>query len=124
MSETTPTAPLPAGKLVRGYGWWLALMAAGAMPVLWFAFSRLAVIADSHREERIEIDAVTAWCVDHPPWMMLLAAPAVAFGVAVARRRRSWALALAGTAALLVPFAVTLYCFIMLIAPLYEVRPL
>jgi hypothetical protein len=124
MSDTTPTTPLPMGRLVRGYGVWIAIMAALALPVLWFAFTRLAVIAASHRAERLDVNPFTGWCVDHPLLMAVRALPALALGLATARRRRSWTLALAGTAALLLPFAVTLYCFIMLVAPLYQPRPL
>ncbi len=65
------------------------------------------------------------WCIEHSLAIPLTAIPALFLGVMLMKsKRRTVVLVLLGTALMFLPLALTLYCFIRLIAPLYTVQPL
>ncbi len=65
------------------------------------------------------------WCVEHPILVSFTATPSLLLGISLFRvRKRSLPLVLLGTAGMMIPMGVTLYCFIMLLAPLYTIQPL
>jgi hypothetical protein len=117
-------APSIVHRIARGAGVYTAIIALIAMPLLWFAFTRLAIIADYDRGD-VSIAAACAWCVDHGTWAPILALPALVHGILTARRRSRHPIVsmLLGTALLAVPAIVTLWCFLLLVIPLYQVRP-
>lgn len=65
-------------------------------------------------------------CIEHPWWTIIAALPALVCGIALMKfkpkPRVLWIMI--GALAALAPLAVILYCFIMLLAPLYQVQPL
>jgi len=90
----------------------------------WLALHMLAPIAED-RSGSVEISPFVLWCVAHRGWMPLLSLPALLCGLALLRlRRRSLPFILLGTAALLLPLIITLYCFITLLARMYTYQPL
>lgn len=92
-----------------------------AWVVLWL----LAPLASDPPYPPEEIPASVRWCVEHRLVMPLLAAPAFALGLVLLRApRRTMLLVVASTLAMMIPFAVAIYCFFRLVAPMYVYRPL
>lgn len=90
----------------------------------WLALHLLAPIAEE-KAGGPEIPPLVLQCVALRAWMPLMALPALLCGIALLRvRRRPLRFVLLGTAALLLPFVIILYCFIMLLAQLYTYQPL
>lgn len=89
----------------------------------WLALHFLAGIAADPPYPADEIPGFVRATVARRGLVPLLALPAVVCGVLLWRtRRRSVLLLLAATLSLLAPFALTITCFVLLIAPMYEYR--
>lgn len=110
--------------LARGYGVYVIVASVIIAFLTWLALHMLAPIAQE-RSGSGEIPPFVLWCVAARGWMPLLALPALLCGLALLRmKRHSLPFAVLGTAALLLPLIVTLYCFIMLLAQMYTYQPL
>jgi hypothetical protein len=110
--------------LARGYGVYVIVASIIIAFLTWLALHMLAPVA-ADRSGSGEIPPFVLWCVAARGWMPLLSLPALLCGLALLRlRRRSLPFIVLGTAALLLPLAITLYCFIMLLAQLYTYQPL
>ena len=71
-----------------------------------------------------EIPAFVRWCVEHSLVIPLLAVPAFALGLVLLRApRRTVLLVVVSTLTMLLPFGVAVYCFVRLIAPMYQLWP-
>ena len=110
--------------LARGYGVYVIGASLVIAFLTWLALHMLAPVA-ADRSGSGEIPPFVLWCVAARPWMPLLSLPALLCGIALLRmKRHSLPFVVLGTAALLLPLIITLYCFIMLLAQMYTYQPL
>ncbi len=108
---------------VTGLGLLLSAPACGLLG--WLALSLLAGLAADPPYPPNEIPALVARCVAFRAAVPVLALPALLCGAILLRRpRRPWLLSVFGSLSLLIPVVVVLYCFVMLVAPMYRYRPL
>ena len=113
---------------------WSARMAGGALVVtgavlgaLGYVILHLLEIMLTKRGTDYPLPSGTAlFCIEKPWWILLAALPAIICGVLLVRFKPKPALAWIGLGVLLVlvPLAMILYCFIAVIAPLYQMQPL
>ena len=123
--DASPDPPRAKRWIVRHFGLYIigGIIICTALSIL--ALSFLAPLAADHPIEEAEIPALVISLVSHRTWLVLLALPGLICGAVLLRTgRRPVLLLLIGTACLLLPFAAVMYCFIMLIAPLYQIHPL
>ncbi len=91
----------------------------------WLALSLLAGLVVDPPYPPDEVPAFVAWCVTVRVAVPVLALPALLCGALLLRRpRRPWLLSVFGSLSLLIPAAVVMYCFVMVVAPMYRYRPL
>ncbi|MCP3904699.1 MAG: hypothetical protein GY715_13815, partial [Planctomycetes bacterium] len=89
----------------------------------WLPLHLLRELAVDPPYPKSEIPGLAAAAVEHRAIVPLLALPALLCGIALLRT--SWSprsILTVGTIALLLPLAVTLYCFVSLVAPLYQMH--
>ena len=124
-----PDTQQPAKSLV---GWLLAahglyVIIAGIALALfgWLIPNLLVKVVNSDVIDPRSVPPVARLAIDNRALMPLIAAPAIAFGVAgVCRIRPHWLWATLGFLALLLPALFLLYTFIVTMAQLYQVNPL
>jgi hypothetical protein len=118
------SGPTARRWLARTYGLYVVCGSVVIGLLSWLALHLLAPIVEE-KASGAEIPPLVLQCVAHRGWMPLLALPALLCGIALLRvRHRALGFVLLGTAALLLPFVIILYCFIMLLAQLYTYQPL
>jgi hypothetical protein len=128
LDEIDPTGETRAA-LRKGLGCGFGLYLVGAAVLLgllsWVALTLLAkLVRDPPYDPSLVPDLVRA-CVRARAAIPLAALPALACGLAATRAgKRTLLLVVLGVLLLLVPFAITLYCFIALIAPMYQYHPI
>jgi hypothetical protein len=107
----------------RAYGIYLIIgsLACGAMS--WVVLHFLAKLA---ADQDIEVPGLALALIENRVFVPLIALPAFLCGIIVVgmRGRRSLGLVLIGTLFLLAPLALSLYCFLALIAPMYQYKAL
>jgi hypothetical protein len=110
--------------LSRGYGVYMIGASVIIASLSWLALHMLAPIAED-RSGSTEIPSFVVRCIASRAWTPLLSLPALLCGIGLLRmKRRSLALAVLGTAALLLPLVIVLYCFIALVGRMYTYQPL
>ena len=117
----------------RDAGRWIfgiqgALLAIGSLViglVGWLVLGLLADVAADLRAEAGFVDSTATWILDRRHLLLVPALAGAGCGVALLSARRwRWPLLLVGTVLCLLVFATVLGCFLLLIAPLYDVSSL
>ena len=113
----------PSRLLSRGYGVYVV----GASIIIgflsWLALHMLLPVAAQRSDTALPSFVIL--CFEWGALSPLLALPALLCGLVLLRgRRRSLPLALLGTALLLLPLVVILYCFLVVVGGMYTYRPL
>jgi hypothetical protein len=125
MPAPGPDPHQPGHRLLsRGYGIYVVGASIIIALLSWLALHLLAPIA-SDRSGGGEIAPFVRRCIALRAWMPLLALPALLCGIVLLRGRRgSLAVAVLGTALLLLPLVIVLVCFIMIVGRMYTYQPL
>lgn len=112
------------GCFVKSKGVFLIGASLLSAPLVWFALSQLSNVVDKHDSP----DAIPGWAtsiIDAPFLAMLTVIPALVIGVLMVASNRVWLLWMClGVVALLIPVGLVMGCFLAVLAPLYEARPL
>ena len=91
----------------------------------WLVLRLLAPLAADPPYPASQVPAFVRWCVEHRLVIPLLAVPAFACGLLLLRApRRIIALVVISMLAMVLPAGVAMYCFLRLIAPMYQYQPL
>lgn len=85
----------------------------------------LRLVAHVAVEQEINVTGAAGWWLDHPAAVTVLALPATACALTgMLVRRHSWLWIILEVMASLIPVAVVLYCFLRVLAPMYEYQAL
>jgi len=112
------------GCLSGIYGAYLAVAALITAFLCWFALRMIGGMLHDHPHPD-QIAPLALWCIAHRLWLPLTALPALLCGLVLWKTRRfTIVFLLLGVALLFLPLAAALFCFVMVLAPLYRIQPL
>ena len=112
-------------RLTRGLGIYLIGGAILSAVLVWLILEASQPIAHNPPYNPNRIPEAVHWVIAYRRYTPLLSLPAFLIGLIVLRTgRRGLLMMLLGVLALLLPFAVVVWCFIALVAPMYEVQEL
>jgi hypothetical protein len=113
------------GRSSTAFAIYLVVGALACAALCWLPLHLLSDLVADPPYPKTEIPGHVRAAVEHRALVPLLALPALACGIALLRESApKRTLITAGTAALVVPVVVTLYCVVRLVAPLYEMHEL
>ena len=113
------------GWLFAAHGLYVIIAGVALAVFAWLIPMLLVKVVDSDVIDPRSVPAAARFAIDNRAVMPLLAAPAIAFGVAgICKIRPHWLWATLGFLALLLAAMFLLYTFIVTMAQLYQINPL